>query len=206
MKPELEARMAQSAEGQTEFSILGLVKAPLDGLVLSLAENVKNVIAVTSRLDSLKPDWKDFINTGKTSTSDMPNRGVVTGADPVHFLTQELIDDAKVAPAIREAVLDGVISDGAIVNTETSDSIPSTDAVGGLVRCLQDLVDQQITLRNSIVEEKLSNEFDRLRAASRRHDWTPAVQCLVKILSEKGELRKVLGDETERSESSYEAN
>ena len=171
MTPEIEDRMAQYSEGQIEFAILSLVKEPLSSLVSALAENVKGLIALMTRLDLLNPDWRDFVASavnGEGGTTET----LITGPDPVYQLTQEMIDTSELSQSIAEAVLKDMAAD--------------------ILASRQELVTAQACLRASIIEEIQSSRSDQERAASRRHDYGPAVQTLIEILGRKGVLKDMI--------------
>lgn len=163
--------MAQYSEGQIEFAILSLVKEPLSSLVSALAENVKGLVALSTRLDSLNPGWRDFIASavnGEGTTTE----SLITGPDSIYKLTQEMIDKSELSQSIAEAVFKDVAAD--------------------VMALRQKLVTAQAGLRASIIEELQSICSDQERAASRRHDYGPAVQTLIEILGRKGVLKDMV--------------
>lgn len=170
-KPEIEERMAQYEEGQFEFAILGIVKEPLPTLVYTLAENVKSLVAATKRLDFLKPGWRDLIASSVNGESVL-SEGAVTGPDTTYELTQDLIDQASLSQSVQEAIL--------------------ANEAAEVIACRQKLVLKQAGLRMSIKEEQQSMRSDQERAASRRHDYGPAVQTLVEILGRKDVLKEMV--------------
>lgn len=170
-KPEIEDRMAKYEEGQIEFAILGLVKEPLSGFVSTLARNVKSLAELTKRLDSLKPDWRDFIESS-VNVNHALTENLVTGPDAIYELTQELIEQSQLAQSLEDVVLHDVAAD--------------------IMDCRQKLVLEQTGLRASIIEEQQSIRSDQERAASRRHDYGPAVEALVDILARKGVLKDMV--------------
>ncbi|MCJ1429256.1 hypothetical protein MMC29_007169 [Sticta canariensis] len=166
-KPEIEARMAQYEEGQIEFSILGLVKEPLPGFISNLAMNVKSLTEVSESLKLLKPDWRDFIEDSVIADH------VVTGPDSIYGLTHELIERSQVPRALRDVLLQNIAAD--------------------IMEWRQKLVLEQTGLRASIIQEQQSSRSDQERAASRRHEYSPAVRALVEILARKGILKDMAG-------------
>ena len=166
-KPEIEARMAQYEEGQIEFSILGLVKEPLPGFISNLAMNVKSLTEVAESLKLLKPDWRDFIEDSVIADH------VVTGPDSIYGLTHELIERSQVPRALRDVLLQNIAAD--------------------IMEWRQKLVLEQTGLRASIIQEQQSSRSDQERAASRRHEYSPAVRALVEILARKGILKDMAG-------------
>lgn len=170
-KPEIEDRMAKYEEGQIEFAILGLVKEPLPGFISALGTNVKSLVEVTKRLDALKPDWRDFLETSMDVDHAVTDN-VVTGPDSIYELTQELIEGSQLPQPLENVLLHGIAAD--------------------VLDCRQKLLLEQTGLRASIIEEQQSNRSDQDRAASRRHDYGPAVAALVDILARKGVLKDMV--------------
>lgn len=172
VKPEIEDRMAQYSEGQIEFAILSLVKEPLSRLVPALAENVKSLVTLTTRLDLLNSDWREFISN--TSNSEgVKTEQLITGPDAIYELTLEMIKNSKVSQPVAEAV--------------------RLDRVAHVIALWQELVIAQAGLRAAIMEELQSSRSDHERAASRRHDYGLAVQTLIEILGRKNVLKNMVG-------------
>lgn len=169
-KPEIEDRMAQYEEGQIEFAILGLVKEPLSGFISDLARNVKSLGEITKRLDSLKPDWRDFIESS-SNVDHVLTENVVTGPDSIYELTHELIERSQLPQPLENVFLHD-----------------ATD----IMEFREKLVLEQTGLRASIIEEQQSNRSDQERAVSRRHDYGPAVEALVEILARKAVLKDMV--------------
>ncbi|MCJ1468707.1 hypothetical protein MMC07_007337 [Pseudocyphellaria aurata] len=168
-KPEIENRMAQYEEGQIEFSILGLVKEPLADLVSALARNVRSLAVVAKRLDSLKPDWREFV---ESTTDHVSTENLVTGPDSIYELTHKLIEQSQLPPSLEDVVRHDIAED--------------------IVECWQKLVPEQRGLRISIVEEQQSNRLDQERANSRRYEYGPAIEALVEILARKAVLKDMV--------------
>ena len=164
IKPQIKARMAEYEEGQIEFSILSLVKAPLAGLVLDLAQNVKSLIALLHPERTFENSSNLAINPAHVefrSGSDLP----ICMPDPAFGLTQDMIDRAILPPGIQTA-------------------IQSRD-LSVITQLWHDLTIAQASLKASIGEEQLSKQSDQERAESRRWDYGPAVHNLVCFLARK---------------------
>lgn len=189
VKPELQDRMARYEDGQTEFSILGLVKAPLDGVISQLAQNVKNIGALGEKLNSVRPGWKN--EPGASGHSNLGEHGVITGQSQAYSLTQGQIDKTEVSPEVQALVLRDI---AAACNSPRAWDIqgPADNGLDDLLVCMQELVKQQADLRTSISEELEEFHQDRERAAKRRRDWTPPVELLLKFLSKKGSFPALL--------------
>ena len=189
MKPELQDRMARYEDGQTEFSILGLVKAPLDGAISHLAQNVKDLGVVREKLSSVRPGWEN--ETATSGLANLSGQGVITGQSLAYSLTQGQLDKAEVSPDVQALVLRDTAAGN---NSPRAAGIqgPNDTGFDSLLTCVRELVNQQVDLRNSISEELEAFNQDRERAAKRRQDWTPAVELLVKFLSRKGNFPALL--------------
>lgn len=189
VKPELQDRMARYEDGQTEFSILGLVKAPLDGAISHLAQNVKDLGVVREKLSSVRPGWEN--ETATSGLANLSGQGVITGQSLAYSLTQGQLDKAEVSPDVQALVLRDTAAGN---NSPRAAGIqgPNDTGFDSLLTCVRELVNQQVDLRNSISEELEAFNQDRERAAKRRQDWTPAVELLVKFLSRKGNFPALL--------------
>ena len=164
IKPQIEARMAEYEEGQIEFSILSLVKAPLAGLVSDLAQNVKSLFALShseGTYENSSNSAFDPAYVGFCTGSDLP----ICKPDAALGLTQDMIDRATLPPGIQNAVQSRDLS-----------IIP---------QLWHDLTIAQASLKASIVEEQLSKHLDHERAESRRWDYGPAIHNLVCFLARK---------------------
>lgn len=189
VKPELQDRMARHEDGQTEFSILALVKAPLDGVISQLAQNVKDLGAVREKLNAVRPVWEN--ETGTSGHAHLSGQGVITGQSLAYSLTQGQLDKTEVSPNIQAMVLRDTV---AANNSPRAGDIqgPADNKLDNLLTCMQELVNQQVDLRTSISEELEACNQDRERAAKRRQDWTPPIELLVKFLSKKGDFSALL--------------
>ncbi len=168
-KPDIEARMAQYEEGQIEFAILSLVRDPLLEMIPALAENVKAINALSTRLDVVKPGWKDFI--------DSSTNGQIAGTDSLisnpnlsYGLTQEMLDQAEPSQAVIDLCHGDVASD--------------------ILGHREQLITTQAGLRMSIREEIQSNQSDEDRAASRTCDYGARMQNFVRKLRVKQQSLK----------------
>lgn len=154
-KPDIEARMAQYEGDQIEFAILSLVREPLPGLIDSLADNATSIAALSSRLDAIKPDWREFI-TFASNGEIFEGDGVLTTAEAAYGLTQERLDKSKVLESVTSLVETGIASD--------------------VIQQWQKLVTAQADLRMSIREEQQSKQSDQDKATARRCDFGSRMQ------------------------------
>lgn len=193
MKPELQDRMARYEDGQTEFSILGLVKAPLDGVISQLAQNVKDLGAVREKLNSVRPDWEN--EAGACSHANLSGQGVITGQSLAYSLTQGQLEKTEVSPNVQALVLGDRApgSDNPRAGGIKGPAVNGPDnLLDNLLTCMRELVNHQVALRTSISEELEGFHQDRERAAKRRQDWNPPVELLIKFLSKKGNFPALL--------------
>lgn len=163
-KPQIEARMAEYEEGQIEFSILSLVKAPLSGLVSALAENVKSLCVLSDHVEAMQRGLKDSVASSRNEFATGLG-SLVSRPDPVYGLTQDLIDHAEPLPSVQDAI--------------------HNRAELKVLQLWKDLIVGQAGLRTSIREEQLSDCSDQERAASRRFDYGPSVHNVVQLLAKK---------------------
>lgn len=189
MKPDLQARMARYEDGQTEFSILGLVKAPLDGVISQLAQNVKDLDVLREKLNNVRPGWEN--ETGTSGQANLDSHGVITGQSLAYPLTQVQLDKMEVSADVQALVLRDT---AAANNSPRAGEIEGSadNVIESLLMCMHDLVNQQGDLRTSISEELEAVHQDQERAAKRRQDWNPPVKLLLKFLSKKGRLPALL--------------
>ena len=163
-KPVIEARMAEYEDGQIEFAILSLVKDPSSMLVARLAENLKILTAVSTRLDDINPAWKDFI-IPVTDDEFHSSNGIEIGLDSEHQLNQDNIDRAMIPLETEERLR----------SNNTSD----------ILALRQELITAQAGLRASFREEQLCLRSEAEQAASRRHDYGYMMENCSRTLKHK---------------------
>ena len=151
--------MAQYEEGQIEFAILSLVRDPLLEMIPALAENVKAINALSTRLDVIKPGWKDFIDSS-TNSQIAGNDNSISNPNLAYGLTQEMLDQAEPSQAVMDLCHSDVASD--------------------ILGHREQLITTQAGLRMSIREEIQSNQSDEDRAASRTCDYGARMQKFVR--------------------------
>lgn len=147
--------MAEYEQDQIEFSLLSLVHDPLQRLRSQLACNVKTTRYIDQLLET-RPDAKQ--------------------------------DTEGCAPRLAKVHLEAGLSD------EDIDAVPIPDDViqdlaGRTTEDLQSHQAKQVTmqaeLRTSLWEEEQARSADEKRAASRRHDYGPAIHAWAKMLARK---------------------
>ena len=168
-KPDIEARMAQYEEGQIEFAILSLVQDPLREMVHALSENVKAINALSSRLDVIKPGWKDFIHSA-TNGELSGTVSLISKPNLAYGITQETLDEAEPSQAVAD--------------------ICHSDVADDILGHREQLITMQAGLRMSIKEEMQSNHSDEERAAARTCDYGARMQAFVRKMKVKEQLLK----------------
>ena len=159
VKPDIEARMAQYAEGQIEFAILGLVRDPLLDLVPRLAANMKAILALTRRLEQTNPDWRRF--TFMDDEASLP----LTAPDTTYCITEEDILLAHLPNGTA--------------------TLCSSNDIEQIVAQRQQLIAAQASLRQSIREEQQSNQSDHDRVDARSCDYATRLQNFVRKVKTK---------------------
>ena len=163
-KPDIAARMAQYEEGHIEFAILSLVRDPLLELIPALAENVKGIRALSTKLDDVTPGWTDFIDYSTNSGLSGAD-SLISEPDLAYGLTQEMLDQTKPS----QAVID----------------LCQSDAASDILGHRGQLLTMQAGLRMSIREEMQSNQSDEERAAARTCDYGARMQKFVRKMNLK---------------------
>ena len=170
-KPEIFSRMAAYEEDQIEFSILGLVKDPLVDLTSHLARNVKYLSAIDEQLSAL---GLLVAHRSAPRSNASAYDTTIYGPDLALDLTQKQIDLVDIPEDIIAMCKDG-----------TSDE---------LRRYQQELIGKQQEIQESIKEEQQARRADEDHAASRRHDYGPAVHTWVRLLARKKMVEELLGE------------
>ena len=169
-KPDIEARMAQYEEGQIEFAILSLVRDPLLEMVPALAENVKAINQLSTRLDMVKPGWKDFIDSS-TDSAILENYNLISKPNLAYGLTQEMLDHSEASQIVTDLCYCNVASE--------------------ILRHREQLITMQAGLRMSIREEMQSNRSDEEKAAARTCDYGARMQNFVRRMMLKKQSFKL---------------
>ena len=163
--------MAQYEEGQIEFAILSLVRDPLLELIPALAENVKAINALSTRLDIVKPGWEAFTDSltdGELAGTD----SLINNPNLAYGLTQEMLEQAEPSQAVMDLCHGDIASD--------------------ILGHREQLIAAQANIRMSIREEIQSNQSDEERAASRTCDYGARMQNFVrKMRVKKQSLKEV---------------
>lgn len=154
--------MAAYAEGDIEFSILGLVRDPLPDLIQQLAGNVRCLKCVRERLASLQD----------------PALRTEAYSQVENTVLQSL--------GLKEADINtAVISESML--TEFRDSSPME-----LRRFEHELSDAQRELLGRALEEKQAQQADDDYSTGRRYDYGPAIRAWLRSLARKQVLDDLL--------------
>lgn len=158
--------MAAYAEGDIEFSILGLVRDPLPDLIHQLASNVRSLEIINERLMS----QQDPDSTIDTTQAEMGE--TVLGPDPSLDLARADIDAAVISEARQD---------------EYRESSPTQ-----LRQYQHELIQAQEELRGRIREEQQAHRADEDHATGRRYDYGPAIRTWLRFLARKQQLPELL--------------
>ncbi|KAI9822358.1 MAG: hypothetical protein M1827_000077 [Pycnora praestabilis] len=174
-RPFIEAMIAERGGVDLHFALLALVGDPLGSFVSVLAENVKALQKLRTRLNAVEPDWRSF-----SVYDDVDDGGgVILGPDMVYGLDDESISQATLSPFYEEKLR---------ANTASS-----------LMGFRQELITAQASLRRSFQEEHQNVQSEEVRAATRRHDFGPMILEWLQMLCKKGQLKSLI----ERAEDNF---
>lgn len=158
--------MAAYAEGDIEFSILGLVRDPLPDLTQQLASNVRSLEIINESLMSQQGQ------AAKSQATATALKETVLGPDPSLALTRADIDAAVIGEATQ---------------AEYRDCSPTR-----LAQHQQGLIQAQQELRGRIREEQQAHRTDDDYATGRRYDYGPAIRTWLRFLARKQLLAELL--------------
>ena len=167
VKPEIEARMINDDSELIEFAILSLIKDPLINLSEEFVSNVQSIRAIDERLDTVNPDWRLFPTT-ITNGSDSVMEDTIIGPDTTSDLDKDRFENTGVSEDTYKKL--------------------SSNSVTDLLDFRQSFVTAQACLSLSIMEERRCNAEDEDRAASRRHDYGPAIKTWLRFLVQRDAL------------------
>jgi ubiquitin carboxyl-terminal hydrolase L5 len=179
LSADLTARMADYAEDQIQFVILGLVQDPVITIKKELAENIKSLLLVQTQLSTFAETLSTTSTTEDTSkenTDDSPfpalGDGTLLGTSPEYGVRGHDIDIATIDENIKTYIME-------------------QDA-NSLFVYRDGLVQKQRMLRLSLRNELLSWQLDAEKASNRRHDYGPAVKKWLSSLYRVGFLREIM--------------
>lgn len=161
-KPFVLSRMAEYEQGQIEFSMLSLVRDPLSRLKSELTQKAKAVQRIHNFLEANR--------SGQASTGAVQLNGIAENGAP------SLVEGKQEAGPIPHDMLRG-LEVMSIPELETQRS---------------NLVAEERSLRVALKEEERSVRMDEEHAASRRHDYGPAIHAWMKMLAKKKMVEPLL--------------
>lgn len=165
--------MAAYEEEQIEFSILGLVRDPLPGLIQELAVNIRSLEVINERLmisgAAAASTDAGVDSSMETSQSLEALQETLLGPDPFFGLTRAMIDEAVIPEALSE------------------EGSPSS-----LIEKREELREAQTALRGRVREEQEAQDADDDHATGRRYDYGPAIRTWLRCLARKQELAELL--------------
>jgi len=167
-RPTIEERMQQYEDDQIRFSLISLCKSPLLSIPEELTVNIRTIQAVEARLQSIKPDWKEFVE-GESSD------GLLRGPDDNFGVSVALLGSARDLP---KPTLTKISNPG--MSPESLFDMHMT------------LGAAQAKLRASFIEETVESERNNERASGRRHDLSPLIYKWVSLLAEKDALKNLV--------------
>ena len=143
--------MADQAEGGMEFSIMSLVKDPLFELISALAENIKDLRAISEHLESVPPRSEEPKRAGGGMGSSVNDS--LQGPDATYGLNQQTLERASLSECTIRT----------LQKANRPEIFPRQS----------ELTAAQAGIRMSIREEHESRQSDQERATGRRHDLGP---------------------------------
>ncbi|KAI9743281.1 MAG: hypothetical protein M1818_003127 [Claussenomyces sp. TS43310] len=164
VRPSIQEQMQQYEGEQIQFNLLSLCRSPLEALPQELAENVRTLQAIETRLKQIAPEWEQFIDNNEESGT------ILYGCDANFQISEDLLDAARPSPQV------------------TSQFLASPGDAESLLALRQEVIFAQSELKAAFLDEAMALQQDSQRAASRRHDYTPMIHIWLRMLAEKGVL------------------
>jgi len=222
VKPALQSRMAQYADGQIEFSLMAVVQDPLLEARDALAVNIRSIREVELALDEKNPDWKHFIHNvvaddhdqntcGSQETRPTPaiineiNRSSdedkrIVGhntkqAGPVENGEVSTDQDRPKEDLVKSMSIEFGISEADIISSTIPGKILQQTVEGNaesLLALRTQLVTQQARCRCAIRDELQNAESDREQVRLRRHDFKPLFSTWAASLKDERLLKSAV--------------
>lgn len=164
--PILQSRMAQYEEGQIEFNLMSIVQDPVVRDRADLAENIKVLQTIDTKLDELSPGWQE-LDDGETK------KETLVEASELYGFTQSCIDNVKLPPSRPE-------------------EIRGFDCPIKLMQLRRETISQQAGIRASVRDEMESASADAEKASHQRHDYGSFVRSWLGALAEEEALQPLL--------------
>lgn len=146
------------------YTLLAVVKDPIEGLRGALSENINTIKMVETRLDAVSAEWHAFTDGNNDALEK-----ILRGHSEELGITAESLNSAVVPALVARRV-------------------EVDDDAGTLVERRERLLKEHVRLRTAIWEEVESSRADLVKAAKRRHDYGPLIQTWLRMLAEKGAL------------------
>ncbi|KAL2785711.1 ubiquitin carboxyl-terminal hydrolase [Aspergillus keveii] len=159
VKPNIEARMAEYAEDQIEFSVLSIVRHPLPEFIEKLTMNIKHLQAIEKVMTSHERDKTDV------GPRDTLLENTLLGPDPSYGVTEDALERTDVSAEEANEYLQCTMEDLARHRAERSRA--------------------QLELRRTVREEQQTQQKDDDYAAGRRFDYGLAIRTWLRFLARK---------------------
>jgi ubiquitin carboxyl-terminal hydrolase L5 len=154
--------MIRMVKGGDDYSCMAIVEDPLKKEKDKLAENVKTLQAIDTRLDSLDSDWREM-EGGETK------KEVVTGISELFGLSQADVDEAQLADSVKEKISSG-------------------DDILALLEVRKITLKAQQGMRMAVQQALMASQDLETEGVHLRHDYGSFVRSWVNALADQGLL------------------
>ncbi|KAL3426182.1 ubiquitin carboxyl-terminal family 1 [Phlyctema vagabunda] len=161
-------RISQHDEDGLQFNLLALCKGPLKQISEELAQLQCSMIAAEARLDSLIPDWKAFLEVGKTAPP--------SESGEEYGITKDILSAACIPQPIQAQITD--------VETDP----------GRLLDLYKELKRNQGQLQQSYVQEVALIGQDEDHAPTGTADLASMIHASIEALAEANVLEEIMQD------------
>lgn len=173
-RPYIQTQMEQYEDDSISFGLLALVKDPISHLRSNLAQNIRAVNVLETRLKELVPDRKPT----ESSTCTDSDPYFLTGPNSPLGITEDLIAQSCLPPHVE--------------------TVASTEDSATLLVMHQDLAEAQSIILANLKRELDSQSADEIRAANRRWDYGPFIRKWLQITIQNGSLKEILEEQGKR--------
>lgn len=204
----LQERMELLVNQGIQFNVLAMTKDPLLNIRTDLAQNIKSISALESRLEEVQPSLRGPVTNGheinaqdqRSLTPDSlskSEKGVekYSEADTINGDTAMTKEGSPESPyPLRGPVpLYGIDSSmienlGALLRACHILENDPNPAPATLLRLYRDLAADQAKLRDAYMDEESKQRSEEKKAEARRWDYVPLVRQWVKYLAEAEDL------------------
>ena len=147
---------------------MSLCRSPLRNIPESLASNLHSISAVEKGLSAALPDWKTFVGNDEASLPHEPNESFA--------LSKELLANSYVSDSVQRKLK------------------AATDDPAMLIDMRNGLLNEQVQLQTSYMEEVAAIGQEDEQAARRKVDYTSIIYNSIKKLAEQGVLKEIVRD------------